>query len=221
MLNVIEESNAKNRTSGRECCRCKGIDTYVSDKTGVAAWYKKKINGIWDGVSYYCNDCEHKMRRKCRNKLSEKDSNFGKGFIIEQVVSKTLGICSCNLELDNFNSIFDLYDHNKYKDIQVRSTKPSVRNASWKNKEYKYDVWHVALGLPEYDTLFIVCMSEDYKNIERMYIIPIGRVPHANGFTIYKDPKVSPWYEDFRADEKPYNDVYHSMKVQNCPVIKD
>lgn len=220
MLSGIKESKVKNAISKRKCCRCKGIDTFVSNKTGVAAWYKKKISGIWDGTSYYCNDCEHKMRRKCRNKLSEKDSNFGKGFIIEQVVSKTLGIYSCNLELDNFNAIFDLYDCNKYKDIQVRSTEPSIRKSSWKNKEYTYDVWHIPLGLPEYDTLFAVCMSEDYKNIDRMYIIPICRVPAARGLTIYKDPKTSPWYEDFRIDEKPYNDIYHSMKIDDCPVIK-
>lgn len=36
------------------------------------------------------------------------DSETGKGFIAEMIVVKTRGIKNCNLELDNFNSPFDI-----------------------------------------------------------------------------------------------------------------
>lgn len=206
---------------GRICFRCHSDTTYVSKKTDVATWRNRKVNGIWDGKNYYCDSCHHKLKRKCRNKDVEKDSRFGKGFRIEQVIAKTLGIKNCNIELDNFNLVFDLYDPIKYKDIQSRSAGPSIRKATWKDKEYFYDVWHLPIDLPEYDTFFAVCMSKGYDNIERMYAIPSEKLPISVGLTIYKDPNNKPWYEEFIIDEKPYNDIYHSMKIDDCPVIKN
>jgi hypothetical protein len=188
--------------------------------TGKETWRRQKTDNIWTG-NYYCDSCHHKLKRKCRNKEIEKDSRKGKGFIIEQVIAKTLGINNCNIELDDFNAIFDLYDPLKFKEIQVRSAKPSIRKATWNGKVYEYDVWHFGLDIPEFDTFMLACMSKDYKNIERMYAIPENKIPLAAGLTIYKEPKNYAWYEEYRIDEKPYNDTYHSMNIDNCPVIKD
>jgi len=224
MLEVVDENEMNYVISGRLCFRCHSDTTYVSEKTGVAAWRKRKINGIWDGENYYCDSCHHKLKRKCRNKLVEKDSNTGKGFRVEQVVAKALGLKNCNLELDDFNTVFDLYDPIKYKDIQVRSIGPSIRKATWNGREYIYDVCHFALNLPECDTFFAICMSKGYKDIERIYAIPVDKLPKdglAKGMTIYKDPKFPAWYEQYRIDEKPFNEIYHSMKIDDCPIIKN
>lgn len=212
MLEIVDANDIGGRSEKGRCLRCnKTIEEILIERPNL-----KKV--FWRrGI---CDPCYHKLKRKCRNKEIEKDSNFGKGFRIEQVIAKVLDIKNCNIELDNFNSVFDLYDPVKYKEIQCRSTKPSIRKAKWREREYIYDVWHIPLGLPEYDTLIVTCMSIDYKNIDRMYAIPVDKLPESEGLTIYKEPKVRPWYEDYRIDEKPYNDVYHSMKIEDCPVIK-
>jgi hypothetical protein len=208
MIPLVEDSSCE-----RRCIRCKKtVEEILTDRPNLKKVFWRK--GI-------CDPCFHKLKRKCRNKEIEKDSNFGKGFRIEQVIAKVLDIRNCNIELDNYNAIFDLYDSTKYNNIQSRSAEPSIRKATWRNKEYSYDVWHIALGLSEFDTLFAVCMSKDYKNIERIYAIPIDKLPATRGLTIYKDPKIKPWYEQYRIDEKPYNDVYHSMKIGNCLVLKN
>jgi len=212
----------------RKCFRCGSIHTFVSDKTGVAAWRRRKIiiNGqkIWDGKNYYCDSCHHKLMKKCRNKNIDKNCNFGKGFRVEQAIAKALEIKNCNIELDNFNSVFDLYDTIKYKEIQSRSVEPSIRKASWNGKEYKYDVWHIGLNIESYyDFLFAVCMSKNYTNIERLYVIPANDVPFARGMTIYKDPKFGDKYKTYKDDvllDKVRN-AYHNLRIEDCPIIKN
>lgn len=221
----IEDSKSKSDVLiGRKCFRCNSTTTFVDPKTGKATWRKRKIQiddkSVWDGKNYYCDSCHHKLKRKWRNKGLEKDSRHGKGFRIEQVIAKTLGIKNCNVELDDFNTTFDLYDPVKYKDIQARSAKPSIRKASWKDQLYEYDVWHFGMDIPEFDTLMLVCMSEDYKDIVRIYAIPTDKLSFSQGITIYEDPKFPAWYEEFRIDEKPYNETYHSLSIEDCPVIK-
>lgn len=29
------------------------------------------------------------------------------------------------------------------------------------------------------------------------------------------------WYEKYRVYEKPYNDAYHNMNIEDCPILKD
>lgn len=72
------------------------------------------------------------------------------------------------------------------------------------------------------DTFFFVCMdrSKPWKNVERVYVIPKDIVIKRSSITIYKNPSRSAWYEDFRIDERPFNDVYHNMSLGNCKVLK-
>jgi len=216
MLEIVDTNDVGGRNKKKVCIRCKKTaEEILRDRPNLKKVFWRK--GI-------CDPCYHKLKRKCRNKEIEKDSNFGKGFRIEQVIAKVLDIKNCNIELDDFNTIFDLYDPIKYGDIQARSVGPSIRKVTWNGREYLYDVWHFALDLPECNTFFAVCMSKDYKNIDRMYAIPVDKLPKdglAKGMTIYKDPKFHAWYEQYRIDEKSYNDVYHSMKIDDCPVIKN
>ncbi len=48
--------------------------------------------------------------------------------------------------------------------------------------------------------------------IERIYIIPKNRIKVAS-MTIIKDSSREGWYEEFRTDEKYYNDMYHSIEI--------
>jgi hypothetical protein len=212
MLEIADRSELTGRSPDKICPRCKKTTKEIlEDRPNLSKVFWRK--GI-------CDPCFHKLKRKCRNKLIEKDSRFGKGFRIEMVISKTLRLKNCNIELDNFNSISDLYDPVKYKDIQVKSVQSSIRKASWNDKIYEYDVWHFPISLPEYDTYFAVCMSKDYQDIERIYTIPTEKLPMSAGLTIYKIPVNRSWHEDYRIDERQYNEIYHSINIDDCPVIK-
>ena len=206
------------RDKYRRCLRCKKtIEEILQDRPNLKKVFWRK--GI-------CDSCFHKLKRKCRNKQIEKNSNIGKGFRIEQVVAKALDIENCNIKLDNFNTIFDLYDPVKYKDIQVKSTEIKLMVRTWiKNdgtegkREYLGYNIHVNT-LREFDYLFIVCMTSDYKDIDRVYTIPVDRLS-SERISIYVDLYCQ--YDDCRDEEllQKLRNVYHSMKIENCPIIKD
>ncbi len=41
------------------------------------------------------------------------------------------------------------------------------------------------------------------------------------GITITKNPsKGVQWYEEFRIEEKPFNEIYHNMKLENCKILR-
>lgn len=212
---LVDTNDIGGRQKNRSCLRCnKTTEEILRERPTLKKVFWRK--GI-------CDPCFHKLKRKCRNKELPKDHRTAKGFRIEMVIGKVLGIKVCSIELDNFNSVFDLYDPIKYKEIQVRSCQYACRKTAYYNgKKYEYYTWHIPLDLlKEYDTLFAVCMTEGYKDIYRIYIIPVDKLPDTQGFDIYKDPKDHMWYEEYRVDEKPYNDMYHSMKIEDCPVIKN
>lgn len=242
MIPLVDIGDSKSKRDvliDRKCFRCGNPDTYVSKKTGVAAWRKRKIivNGkkVWDGENYYCDLCEHKLRRKCRNKDWKKDSNQGKGFRVEQAIAKALDLKNCNLELDNFNAVFDLYDPVKYKDIQSRSAGLVLMIKRWPKADgtegvKRYLGWQIGNLDPfkEYDNLFAVCMTKNYKDIDRIYVIPVDRLPASEGIIIYKcnietEQQIMSQYEDCRDDKllEIVRKAYHSLNIQDCPVIKN
>ena len=65
-------------------------------------------------------------------------------------------------------------------------------------------------------------MNEDFKIVERVYIIPLDEIKERNiiSISIYKNPiRHIPWYEKFRVSEKQCKDTYRSMKIDNCHVL--
>ena len=65
-------------------------------------------------------------------------------------------------------------------------------------------------------------MSKDWKDVDRIYIIPESEAKEGTSITISKNPyRGIPWYEKYRVDEKPYNEAYHSLSIEDCSVLKD
>lgn len=218
-LNVsILDDKKRTQFKGRKCCECGSYETYIYGSR--PKWYthictKECCTG------YICNKCYIRMRhklpedyhsivksmRKFRNKQLSKDSKLGKGFIGEMIVAKTRGLKSCSMETDVFNHKSDLSIDPEYGDIQVKLRTPQ-------NGDYK-----VSFGAEHnFDTLFVLCMSKDMKNIEKMYAIPEGELYGITQITICKNGTK---YETFRIDEVPYNDVFHNMKLESCPVLEN
>ncbi len=55
--------------------------------------------------------------------------------------------------------------------------------------------------------------NEPWKNVEKVYIIPIAEFYDITGITIYKYTRLraSKW-EKFRIGEDPFNEIWHNMK---------
>ena len=150
-----------------------------------------------------------KERRDFRNDNLDPDSPTGKGYIGEQITCSVRGIKNLNIEKDNFEVPIDHSIDSEYGTVQSKCAVYSSVYRMWKlytENERKKD----------FDYLFVYCMSNDMKNVERVYIIPWEEVIKRKSISIVKDPsKGVQWYEKYRVDEKPYNDAYHSMDLSS------
>ena len=140
-------------------------------------------------------------------------SKVGKGFIGEQIVAKARNIKNCNMETGNFHHKFDLLDI-EYGRIQVETF--SLKRGGW---GFKFG--HTNKG--SFDNAFLLCMddNEPWRDVERVYVIPEEETFGRSTLNIIKNPSRTVWYEIFRIDERPYNDAYHHMKLENCKVLKE
>lgn len=214
-------NNISQVPSGKRVCHKCGIEPpYTTqwhlDYNDIGNWTGKWLcHKCYNKYDPYSSNNKQKLETLWRNKEIDKYSNVGIGFIGQSILAKKFNIIDCNIKTDNFNSKFDLYDPNKYGKIQVKTRTL--------NKDY--GIWG-GITLNEecnFDTLFIICMSNDMKNVERVYIIPELELYGERSITIYKDcssPKRSR-FERFRVDERSYNDTYHNLKLENCTVLKN
>lgn len=138
----------------------------------------------------------------CRNGELSPYSNTGKGYIFEQIICITLGVNNCNIKKDNWNSPIDIDKHEKYGYISCKGANISIRRCE------------------KFDTLILICMSKDRKNVERVYVIPVEETIGRDNITIYDNPSRAVWYEKYRIDGEPFNNTYHNMKLENCKVLK-
>jgi len=214
---------------GLTVCRlCGTNETAFYQNKALWHAYKVKDNkfdldGEWDKKNYICRNCysneNEKRKRLSRNKELPKDTTRGKGFIGEQIWCVTRGVKNCNIEADNFNYPFDHSPDSVYGIVQTK--------ISSLGKLYQYFYWVFAKEpfdvkgelKEKYDNIVLICMDIDWNNVERVYIIPYDVIFKLKTISIPRDGDT--WYEQYRVDEKPYNDVYHSMKIENCSVIKN
>lgn len=246
MIDIVEDKDVKSRIitdekgrkhrvqSERKCCYpgcSKPHETYIDPITGVAAWYKVKtiVNGkkVWDGKSYYCNEHEHKMRKQIRKGTLKSDSNKAKGDRIERALEK-IGYRNCNKEKDDYNFPYDLYDPIKKLRIQVRSTEIKLWTKKWIKADATegikiYSGWFTRLDTKRnYDILFAIYATEDYLDIERLYVIPEDRLPSTLGFYIYKENvdshlPIKSQYEDCKDEEllQKVREAYREILIED------
>lgn len=198
----ISRSSVKEK---RKCSKCGSEDTYISPVGPQWCKYYDE-NGRWDGKSWLCKKCYLnkyynkfiKPTYKCRNKELPKDSTKGKGFRGEQIFVKARGAKNCNIEMDNFNFVYDVYDE-EYGKTQVKARMPYCGD------------WHFSGINPE------------RKNVIRIYIIPSECI-NSKKIAIMKSPhpSIGSKWEEFRIEDiKVYNDAYHNMSIEDCSVLKD
>jgi hypothetical protein len=205
-------NKVKSIKDDRRCSRC--------GEKSTASYYKAydKDNN-WDKKSWLCNKCNADMynnnvvkpMRPCRNKGISKESTTGKGIIGEAIVSKVLGIEMCSKKVNNFNYKFDLFQSDKYGNIQVKIAGPYFN-------QWKYDLRH---GSPcNCDTVILLCMDEKWENVARVYIIPSENIETLELSIYLGTQRVSKW-DEFQVDKKPYNYAYHNLRIENCTMLKN
>ena len=217
-----------------KCCTCESKETRILPNNRPC-WLKYKIdknrkfdpNGNWDEKSYLCSICYDKERRKLpdsndnlikamrqfRNNELSKDCSSGKAFIGEQIWRKARGVENCNIKMDNFAY---KYDHPPDPEYGITNTKI----ASLSHYQGTIEAWRFAPN-GKYDRAVLFCMSKNWKDVERTYIIPESETKNMQQIMITKNPGNVPWYEKYRVDTKPYNDAYRSMNIEDCSVLKD
>lgn len=135
-----------------------------------------------------------------------------KGQMFEAITCKTRGVKNLNIENDNFRS---LIDHSRDSELGIIQSKgtiyiPRYRHwaRNWSNEHYK-----------DFDNLIFYCMDQYMINIERIYVFPWHEVLKRTGITIYKNDN-NHWYDEYRVDEKPYNDAYHNLNGEDLKFRK-
>lgn len=209
------------RSVGRKCCICGSSETYI-DNRGCPVWLREiDKNRNWTG-GWMCNKCDKKdyyynvlkldpnsqanvmkyIANWRNNQLSIYGSN-GKGIIGEAIIAKVRKLDILAIEMNNFNYIFDLSYDSEYgvPQVKIRSLGPMKE---WRFNDFNYE---------SFDTLFSICMNEEWKDVSRMYAIPKKIIIKKSSICIYKDPSMGDLYADFKIDEKPYNDAYHSLML--------
>jgi len=213
MVDIVDENDVRRRYRRRKRCDICGRKI------------KNKYYDILDDYGnptgrVYCPraDCMAKASSDWRTGNLDPSSAPGRGFIGAQIVAKTLGVDDCGIKMNNFCFYIDLSKHTIYGYSEVKARTLDKKRGKWNVSDTYRELNDIT-----YDTLFVVCMDEywPWKNVRRVYAIPWEVISHKTGFDIYQDPpkRADPWYEEFRIDEKPFNDTYHNMKLSDCPIL--
>ena len=137
---------------------------------------------------YLCDNCHAKFgdskdntiksMRQFRTGTLSPFSDQGKGFIGARIVAKTLGVDDC------FNFYIDLSKHLKYGYIEVKTaTFDRIEKAWYFSTQREQD----------FDTMILVCMNENWNNVERIYAIPWDYAIKRKSITIYESPSRYGW----------------------------
>lgn len=132
---------------------------------------------------------------------------------VQYVCANTLDVKDLNIETDNFTYYVDLSEHVNYGYSEVKTATFNKIDGRWYlNRIHKEN----------FDTLLLVCMDQydPWKNVKRICAIPSNMITTTTTITIYDAPSVRlRWYERFEIDPKPFNDNYHKMNINICPVL--
>lgn len=200
-----------------KCCKCGKGD--LTSKTAIRGeCLSEDLRWKWVCQSCYKKHYDKapdshnnlmKAMRKSRNKELSKDCTSGKGFIGEQIWCKARGVENCNIKKDNFTY---KYDHSPDLEYGIVNTKIAT---------IEMGAWHFT-PKGKYAHAVLFCMDKEWENVDRTYIIPEFEMKMRTSITITKNPiRGSQWYDKYRVDEKPYNNAYHNMNIEDCPILKN
>lgn len=199
----------------------------------IATIRHKDNNGNWDKKSFVCNTCYQRGYRtrhpdivKRHNNELSRASNWkngeldpytssGRGYIVEQFSCKTLGLENLNIKNNTFRAKCDTTRHVKYGNIQIKGASYNTMERSWNRTIGEEQI---------FDTLLMVLMDKymPWKNVKKVYAIPEIDVYGLRSITIFDkpSPSIGSKWDRFVIDEKPFNNTYHNLTIEECPSLR-
>lgn len=174
-----------------------------------------------DKAYIYDEYMKDKSRQKCRNKDLDPDSTKGFGYISEVITAKFLGIKTCFDITGNFNHrAFDMYHHEDFGRIDAKASKLyKTAKCCLHDKNCYYWEFRIKKNkIPDF--FFCIGYNETRTEVICIYIIPneniITNVIYINkNWDQHEDPYY--WYKQ---DPKPWNDLFHTIKLEDCPIFR-
>lgn len=165
-----------------------------------------------DGVRH-CDKHGHGGLRDYVKGELDINSETGLGRIGEILVTKVLGIgkehdCnreSCHAEIDMYNK--------EYGRIDVKTSLLS----------YNYNRWTFNLtNIKEVKTYICIGLTSDRKFVKHVWIVPNeSKIKHIQSLQIYDGYRSLFNKKHWEVDIKPYNDMWQTMKLDNCKIMVD
>lgn len=180
-------------------------NAYKSHKGGKSIWLCKSCYNKerYLRLANHYHDAEKSIADSRTGNLDRLD-RFGKMVIGQWITGKTLGIKDLSIEKDHFSEPIDHSRHSIYGDIDTKIS-------SYDNIEKR---WTVSRITHNFDNICIICMDgqKPWISVKRVYIILEEKI-NGSTITIVENPSKGGWYEEYRIDEKPFNDVYQSVDI--------
>jgi len=160
-----------------------------------------------------CSGCYKKTCADCRNGRLDPDNSPGRGYISEILVAKFPGIKTCFDITNNFNyPKYDLLEHEDWGLINAKGSKlhygDNHKFAINKNKKANF--------------FFCTGYDEFWRHILAVYYIPndeyinkLARLHINMKWSLEENP-----YYWFKEDPKPWDELFHTLKLDDCPVLK-
>lgn len=210
----INKEYINERWTGKFICRnCRFVHDAVycsfCNKEISRSYYQKLDDTDNPTGKIFCGKCLPKISADCRNKNLDPDSVAGIGYMTEALVAKFLDIKTCFDLTGKFNHrTFDMYEHDDYGKIDVKGS--SFTGNSW--------CLHINRN-KKCDFFFCICYDKDRKHIIRVYIFPNEEYISGNVQLYINLDDID--YDFFREDEKPWDDLFHTLKLGDCPVLRN
>lgn len=228
----------------KKCCICGSKNTRIdnSDRNQWFKYYGEDTKKDWDGKSWLCSNCYHKILNnlpdshkniiksmvKYRNNSLDLDVDTGKGIIGECVVGRVLGIRSC----ENCDILKNYDYHNTCDLVHIHGIinkeygKIDVKTAKLRENPIGHFKWTFhTYGKVDCNYYFCLGFDSERNNIESVHIIPNDRsliISDDIGIYKYVDPSRGTKWKKFRTDEKIYNHAYQFIlsNLEYCPIFK-
>ena len=187
--------------------------------TEICSYCKKKANEI---LGFRCWIYDHNGVRYCEKHGQGQDyingeldinSSLGLGRAGELLVANTLKIANkfdCNRISCNFK--IDLM-HDKFGKIDVKTSL----------FRYNYNTWNFPFrGKKDADIYICIGLSSNRKNVEHVwFVLNTGKIRNSTGITISNTLRSLHNRKKYEVNNKSYNDIWNSMKLDNCNIMVD
>lgn len=206
------KSNSTFYNINNTCVRC-NIDLtsnhpmreYDEQKSWTGNWLCKDC---WYITDYkFRPDNQHNLEKSIANSRTgnlDRLNSYGKMMIGQWITGKTLGIEDLNIINNHLREPIDHSIHHIYGNIDTKAVSYDNYNR-W---------WSIANITHNFDRLCIQCMDDKnpWTMVQRTYMI-LEKEITGGGITIVKNLTRGGWYEEFRIDDKAFNDTYQSVEI--------